>query len=168
MPGRRGTVPRRRPRAGPVREDQRRPRARWWGRRSMPRREHDAGRQYDPGREQGMVTAETAAVLPVLVVVLVAAVWVVAAASAQLRCTDAAREAARALARGDGVATSRSLAVAVAPGGATVGISVEGDLVRVRVSALAPLPAPLGGLVPAPTLGGSAVAMRERPLGGEP
>ena len=64
MPGRRGTVPRRLPRAGP-----------------------------DPGRAQGMVTAETASVLPVLVVVLVAAVWVVAAASAQLRCTDAAREA---------------------------------------------------------------------------
>jgi len=115
-----------------------------------------------------MVTAETAAVLPVLVVVLLAAVWVVAAAAAQLRCSDAAREAARALARGDDVATSRSLAVAVAPAGATVGISVEGDLVRVRVSARAPLPAPLGGVVPAPTVGGSAVAMRERPSGGEP
>lgn len=126
------------------------------------------GREPGMGREHGMVTAETAAVLPVLAVVLLAAVWVVAAASAQLRCTDAARESARALARGDDLAASRSLAVAVAPPGATVGVSVEGDLVRVRVSARAPLPAPLGGVVPAPIVIGSAVAMRERPFGDEP
>jgi Flp pilus assembly protein TadG len=41
-------------------------------------------------RDRGSVTAETALVLPVLVVVLAMAVWVLAAVGAQLRCVDAA------------------------------------------------------------------------------
>ena len=46
-----------------------------------------------------MVTAETAVVLPVLLVVLAGAVAAVTVVGAQLRCVDAAREGARAAAR---------------------------------------------------------------------
>ena len=42
-----------------------------------------------------MVTAETAVVLPVLLLVLAGAVAVVVVVGAQLRCVDAAREGAR-------------------------------------------------------------------------
>ena len=48
-----------------------------------------------------MVTAETAVVLPVLLLVLAGAVAAVVVVGAQLRCVDAAREGARAAARGE-------------------------------------------------------------------
>jgi Flp pilus assembly protein TadG len=48
--------------------------------------------------EAGMVTAETAVVLPVLLLVLAGAVAAVTVVGAQLRCVDAAREGARAAA----------------------------------------------------------------------
>ena len=48
-----------------------------------------------------MVTAETAVVLPVLLLVLLCAVAAVTVVGAQLRCVDAAREGARAAARGE-------------------------------------------------------------------
>ena len=51
-----------------------------------------------------MVTAETAVVLPVLLLVLAGAVAAVTVVGAQLRCVDAAREGARAAARGEDVA----------------------------------------------------------------
>jgi Flp pilus assembly protein TadG len=48
-----------------------------------------------------MVTAETAVVLPVLVLLALVAVTAVAVAQARVRCADAAQVAARAVARGD-------------------------------------------------------------------
>src|SRR5206468_10387938 len=51
--------------------------------------------------ERGMVTAETAVVLPVLLLVLAGAVAAVTVVGVQLRCVDAAREGARAAARGE-------------------------------------------------------------------
>lgn len=51
--------------------------------------------------DQGMVTAETAVVLPVLVLLALAAVAAVTVAQARVRCADAAQLAARAIARGD-------------------------------------------------------------------
>ena len=62
-----------------------------------------------------MVTAELAAALPVLVLVLAVAVSAVSVSAARIRAQDAAREAARAAARGDS-ARALSLARAVAPG----------------------------------------------------
>ena len=82
-----------------------------------------------------MVTAETAVVLPVLVLVLAAAVAAVVVVGAQLRCVDAAREAARAAARGDSAAVVGQLAAAAAPDGAVTELGGEGDTVRVTVSA---------------------------------
>jgi Flp pilus assembly protein TadG len=92
-----------------------------------------------------MVTAETAVVLPVLLLVLAGAVAAVTVVGAQLRCVDAAREGARAAARGDDVAVARSLAERAAPAGAAVVVAVGAEEVHVTVSArISPLgPVPL-------------------------
>lgn len=78
------------------------------------------------------MTAETAAVMPLLVAVALAMVWLIGLGVAQVAVTDAAREAARAVARGDSVAEATLLAQRVAPG-AQVSVSTEEGLVVVRV-----------------------------------
>ena len=83
-----------------------------------------------------MVTAETAVVLPVLLVVLAAAIWVIAAVAAQLRCVDAARVGARAAARGDAAAAVVAATSAVAPAGAEIGVVRSGGEVTVVVRAV--------------------------------
>ena len=90
-----------------------------------------------------MVTAETAVVLPVLLLVLAGAVAAITVVGAQLRCVDAAREGARAAARGEDVATVRALVLRAAPDGVTVSVSRDGEDVRVGVSGRV---APLGAL----------------------
>ncbi|HEV7756566.1 MAG TPA: TadE family type IV pilus minor pilin [Mycobacteriales bacterium] len=112
--------------------------------------------------ERGTVTAELAVALPVLVVLLVAALTAVSAVTTQMRCVDAAREAVRAAARGevDGAALGRR----VAPPGATVtvegpGAAATGDG---TVSAVVSAPVrPLGRWLPAPAVSATAVAARE-------
>ncbi|SDF17848.1 TadE-like protein [Blastococcus fimeti] len=110
-----------------------------------------------------MVTAETAVVLPVLLLVLLCAVAAVTVVGAQLRCVDAAREGARAAARGETDAVVAELAGRVAPEGADTAVRAEGDRVRVTVSVeLAPLgPVPLRTRV-------SAEAVAQREPGGLP
>ncbi|MGH8825882.1 MAG: TadE family type IV pilus minor pilin [Jiangellaceae bacterium] len=125
-------------------------------RRGAPRRRRA---RDDPTR--GAVTAEIATALPALVVVVIGAVWVVSVGLAQLRCADAAREAARAAARGDDPAVVSSVAEAAAPDGAVVRVRVEGELVTVEVVARIPLPLPFGDRVPAPTVRASAAAVTE-------
>jgi len=127
-------------------------------RRGHPRRRPARG---DPTR--GAVTAEIAVALPALVVVVIGAVWVVSIALAQLRCADAAREAARAAARGDEPSAVTDVAEAVAPDGARVRVRVEGDLVTVEVTARVPVPVPFGDRVPAPTVRATAAAVLEEP-----
>ena len=105
-----------------------------------------------------MVTAETAVVLPVLLLVLAAAVVAVTVVGAQLRCVDAAREGARAAARGETDATVRRLADRLAPDGAVTGVTGDGQEVRVTVTVHV---APLGPLPMAVTVSGAAVAVRE-------
>lgn len=86
---------------------------------------------------QGSATMELAAAIPVVVFLLTAGLAAVTATTAQLRCVDAAREAARAAARGDPAAIA--VGKRVAPAGASVTVSRGSDLIRVSVSA--PLPA---------------------------
>jgi len=105
-----------------------------------------------------MVTAETAVVLPVLLFVLAAAVAAVTLLGAQLRCVDAAREGARAAARGETDAAVSRLVARLTPGGASTRVSGDGDEVRVTVTVRV---APLGPLPLAVTLSGAAVAVRE-------
>ena len=95
--------------------------------------------------ERGSVTAEAAVVLPVLLVVLALAVWVLGCVSAQLRCTDAAAVAARAAARGESAGAVTEAAWAVAPVGAQVRVGQRGAHVEVVVHArVQPLGAVLG------------------------
>ena len=68
-----------------------------------------------------MATAEVAVALPALVLLVAAAMTAVSMVTAQLRCVDAAREAARAAARGEGATVVRSLAERSAPGGSVPG-----------------------------------------------
>jgi hypothetical protein len=95
-------------------------------------------------RERGAVTAETAVALPALVLVLALCLGGVATGVAEVRCVDAARAAARALARGDEPSRAVALARAAAPSGAVVTIRRTGDTVTVTVSARVAL-VPVGG-----------------------
>ncbi|WP_431035580.1 TadE family type IV pilus minor pilin [Streptomyces sp. P6-2-1] len=108
------------------------------------------------GGDDGTVTAESAVVLPLLVMVTLALVWALFAAAAQVRCVDAASVGARAAARQDPEARAVAAARDVAPEGARVRIERDGDVVRVTVTAEAPGPGGLGV-----RLGSSAVALAE-------
>jgi hypothetical protein len=107
--------------------------------------------------DRGSVTAETAVVLPVLVIVLGMVLWGVGAAGAQLRCIDAARAGARAYARGEDPAAARLAVDQAAPRGATLVVRRSGELVEVRVRAPVHPPGALQRMLP--TLEVSAVAV---------
>lgn len=91
-----------------------------------------------------MVTAETAVVLPVLLLVLAGAVAVVVVLAAQLRCVDAAREGARAAARGDDAEAVARIVRQAGPDDARVRVSAGDQDVLVEVVAdvtpLGPVP----------------------------
>ncbi|MEQ7129072.1 TadE family type IV pilus minor pilin [Actinopolymorpha sp. B11F2] len=83
--------------------------------------------------ERGMVTAEAALALMALVVVTLGMVWAVTVVSLQARCMDAARDTARAVARGETVAASRSEGRRSAPRGAWIDVRIGGGLATVDV-----------------------------------
>ncbi|HEX5567158.1 MAG TPA: TadE family type IV pilus minor pilin [Streptomyces sp.] len=95
-------------------------------------------------REGGYVTAETAVTVPSLVVLLGLLLWGVMVVVAQVRCVDAAGAGARAAARDEPRERILEAVRVVAPRGAGVELSREGELVRVRVTARAAGPGPLG------------------------
>lgn len=109
----------------------------------------------------GYVTAETAMVLPVLAVLLAVALWSIAVAGAQLRCVDAARDGARAAARGETDASIEQAVRAAAPAAAAVTISHAGQqivvVVRARVGPTSGVLTALG----APLAAATAVALSE-------
>src|SRR5690349_23426858 len=109
-----------------------------------------------------MVTAETAVVLPVLLLVLAGAVACLVVVGGQLRCIDAAREGVRAAARGEPSDVARSLAVRAAPPGAAAALSGSGSAVTVTVTARV---RPLGVLPLSVRLSSSATALREPSAG---
>ncbi|MFH8758764.1 TadE family type IV pilus minor pilin [Streptomyces atroolivaceus] len=117
----------------------------------------------DRGGDRGVVTAEAAMVLPVLVTFVLALVWALVAASDQIRCVDAARAGARAAARSEPEVAVRSAARAAAPGGARIAVERAGGLWRVRVEAPTPGPGSLSL-----TLSAEAVASAEDTVGVEP
>jgi hypothetical protein len=86
--------------------------------------------------QDGYATAEAAVALPALLVVLSLAVGAVVTVGAQLRCVDAARAAAREVARGDSESTARRDAERIAPRGATVTVRHTAEDVDVTVTAV--------------------------------
>ncbi|WP_089252803.1 TadE family type IV pilus minor pilin [Asanoa hainanensis] len=107
------------------------------------------------GRDRGSTTAELAAATPALALLLFVGVTAVAATQTKLQCADAARDAALAAARGQegGLSANRT-----APDGATITISINGDVVTATVRAPARV---VGTRLPPIEVSATAVAARE-------
>ena len=100
-------------------------------------------------------------VLPALVAVTIGLVWLLSVAAAQVRTVDAARETARALARGDdrGEAVGRGARTGVP--GTEVSVHGDGDQVVAIARARVAGPGGLFGFLPDVTLHARAVAAVE-------
>jgi Tfp pilus assembly protein PilX len=98
------------------------------------------GRRW-PGRDRGFFTAELAAGLPALMVLLILGLGAVSAVATKAQCQDTARDAALAVARGES-----------APRGANVEVGAE----TVTASVTASVP-----LLPKVTVRATATAARE-------
>jgi Flp pilus assembly protein TadG len=110
--------------------------------------------------DDGMVTAELACALPVLAVLVAVALSAVTVAGQAVRAQDAARELARAAARGD-PAAGRALAAQLAPS-AISSVTSAGGAGGGEVSASVQIVVhPLGHWLPAVTVHGQAVAAME-------
>lgn len=83
--------------------------------------------------DRGSATAETAIVLPVVVVLMLVLALVGVAGSVQVRAEAAARAAARELARGEDEGAATLAARRIAGADARVSIAREGPWVRVEV-----------------------------------
>ena len=111
--------------------------------------------------DRGAATAELAMVLPLLVAVSLGLVWLLCVGAAQVRCVDAARETARALARGDDETSAIGRGLAVAPDGSRVSVSRGGGEVRVTVTGRVEGPGGLFAHLPSPRLHAEAIAADE-------
>ncbi|TDB77904.1 TadE family type IV pilus minor pilin [Micromonospora sp. KC721] len=107
------------------------------------------------GRDRGSFTAELAAGLPALLLLLLTGVTAVEAVTTRAACLDAAREAALAASRGSDGSTAGTR---IAPPAATV--TVSADAARVTVTVRAPVRA-LGARLPRLTVEATAVAAVE-------
>ncbi|TDC52350.1 mucin-associated surface protein [Micromonospora sp. KC207] len=106
-------------------------------------------------RERGSFTAELAAGLPAVLLLLLAGLTAVNAVATQAGCLGAAREAALAASRGQ---PGGAAGAAAAPAGADVSVAVNGD--RVTATVRAPVRA-LGARLPRITVAATAVAAVE-------
>lgn len=103
-------------------------------------------------------------VLPLLVAVTAGLLWLLAVGSAQVRAVDAAREGARAAARGDDAAAVRRAAARDAPPGSAIELGGDATTAVVSVRAAVPAPGgPLGRWLPAIAVSAEAHAVREGP-----
>lgn len=113
-------------------------------------------------RERGSVTAELAVVLPAVVLVALLGIWSLTAVAVHVRCLDAARSGARALARGEPATAVVAVAHEAAPAGASVRTrAVDGGLAAVEVQVRVAMPGPWGRDGPGLTVGGRVVAQLE-------
>ena len=103
------------------------------------------------GHPRGAVTAELAMALPILVAVTWGLAWLLSVGLAQVRTVDAARETARAVARGDPTDSAVARGRQVAPPGATLTVvTATGEVV---VTAQSPSTARAGCSVGCPECG---------------
>lgn len=110
--------------------------------------------------QRGAVTAELALGIPMLVSLTIGLVWLLSIGVAQVRMVDAARETARATARGDPVAAAVDRGRRVAPGAVVTVATADGE-VRVTVSDVVPPPGGLLGFLPDVRVHADAVAILE-------
>jgi Flp pilus assembly protein TadG len=112
------------------------------------------GRRW-AGSDRGSFTAELAAGLPALMLLLLVGLTAVNAVTTKAQCVDAAREAALAASRGEAGAAAGGRS---APAGATVSVTVGADTVTASVRA--PVRA-FGARLPRMTVSATAVAAVE-------
>lgn len=111
--------------------------------------------------ERGAATAELVAVLPGFIAVVLAMVWLLSLGVAQVRTVDAAREAARALARGDDPGAAVARGEQVGPAGTSIAVSTSDAAVRASASVQVHGPGGLFGFLPGVRLHAVAVAAAE-------
>ena len=112
-------------------------------------------RRRQTDRDRGSFTAELAAGLPALMLLLLAGLTAVISVTTKAQCVDAAREAALAASRGEAGAAAGARS---APPGATVSVTVGRDEVTATVRA--PVRA-LGARLPRVSVAATAVAAVE-------
>lgn len=131
-------------------------RSRWW------RRDRRVSAPRTASRDQcGAVTAEAAAVLPVLVAVALGLVWCLSLVVAQVRVVDSAREVARLGARGESEAAAVAAGRRVAPDGAHVTVRREGDTVVAEIRLRVRGPGGIFRHLPGPTIHSRSYAVAE-------
>jgi Flp pilus assembly protein TadG len=111
--------------------------------------------------QRGAVTAELAMALPLLLAVTTGLVWLLALGAAQVRVVDAAREAARAVARGDDVGSAQALGRRIAPDGARMAVSFAEGHVVVQATARVDGPGGLFDFLPGVDVRARSVALAE-------
>jgi Flp pilus assembly protein TadG len=84
--------------------------------------------------DRGAVTAELAITLPVLLSLLMLGIWSIGLVILNLRCIDAARDVARAVARGEPPDRAQAIGHHTVPT-ATITITREGQDIQVTVTA---------------------------------
>jgi hypothetical protein len=113
-------------------------------------------------RDRGSVTAETAVLLPSLVLLVLVAVWTVSLLASQVRVVEAAHTAARGLARGEAAGeVQRRVRDVLGPQARTEIRRGERVVATVRLYRRVPLPGPLARLLPGVTLEADATAVPE-------
>ena len=114
-------------------------------------------------RERGMVTAELATIAPFAVAFAFLLLWVVSLGLTQIRISDASREAARMIARGEAVQDAKDVARRHAPKGAEVAVDTEAGTVTVTVTARSRMPLPFFSSVGSQEMDSASVAAVESP-----
>ncbi len=113
-------------------------------------------RRRGDSQERGTVTAEAAIVLPVIAAFCLVLVWMVSLGISEVLTVDAARDAARAVARGEDQASATRIAERTAPDGAVVSFAQSAGIVTATVSVRVSAPGWLLAPMPAVTLGSSS------------
>lgn len=83
--------------------------------------------------DRGAVTAEMALVLPVLIALLILGIWSIGLVVMNIRCIDAARDVARAVARGDSPEQAEAIGHRTVPTG-TITITRDDSDIHVTVT----------------------------------
>jgi Flp pilus assembly protein TadG len=96
--------------------------------------------------QRGAATVELALGIPVLVSLTIGLVWMLAIGIAQVRMVDAARETARAGARGDSETAAVARGHGVAPGAVVTLRTTDGEVVATASDVVAPPGGVLGFL----------------------
>ena len=110
--------------------------------------------------QRGAATAELALGIPLLVSLTIGLVWLLTIGIAQVQMVDAARETARAGARGDSEAAAIARGRQVAPGAVVTLSDREGQVVATASDTVEP-PGGLLGFLPAAHVRAEAVAVAE-------